>query len=482
MVKLEKLLFGGMIAGMTLGGTACSSNDKESNEEEKQKTEAGSQIKLSDYATVAEYNAALFESCRSDIKFALAFCENYYEYVYNDHPNYSGKWTTASGLTVLYSADGRHCTPVTPDTKVPTIEENSNYKDYYLTYDIWQGVDTNGKKLGFGFEDIVKVPMDRDKLVAACVLRFCIGGKAFQKSKFLEYLNAGKSGAELAKTLTGYRVDKGVLNRCYFFAAILAGKMQYSDLLDLRANGCYNFYWWETVVRDKDKNGNCYKVWNPKYNKWEWAVKADKDGFATWIFSDLDYKLKKAKQVTPPTKLPVAGGKTVFAENKLVKEIVPDYVWQDVSGNCKESKKDTVSFFDAYVAEFEQIRQKYSCSANNDSSYIAYQNGDYDKALEYGKLALDLASTNKQKGAATYNIGISYSAIGKYNKAVKYLQQSKSYNPRPATDEALKIAQDKKQERRKKAGLWTAGFALGFAGCAAARKRYVMNQQRQYRR
>ena len=286
------LLGAALVGGLSLGLKHCGTGDKDAKEP------ADSTEKR---ITDPYGNIELFENSRSDIKFALAFVENYYPYIY-----WCGEaWTTGHGLTVLYNADGTH-TAVTPDTKVPTLEQSDVYKGRYLTFEVLKDVKT-----------LVKVPMDENTLLAACVLRFCIGGKNFAKSSFLEQLNAGATGAELAKTLTGWRKQQGVPNRCYFFAAILAGKIDYSELLSLRAEGCYNLTWNDIFVYEKGE------------------PKMDKNGFCEWDFSKLQTNLAKAKQ---PRTVGLNLGKTkghINVKCERTKDIVPAYIWQEVSDNAR---------------------------------------------------------------------------------------------------------------------------------------------------
>jgi tetratricopeptide (TPR) repeat protein len=434
MAKLKKLLFVGGIAGLSLGSVSCSSDKENQDDSQGTKTE----VQVSDADKVVQDNVALFEASRSDIKFALAFVENYYPYIY-----WCGEaWTTGHGLTVLYNADGTY-KKVTKNTSVPSITESDVFKGRYLTHEVLPDI-----------KNCIKVPMDEPTLIAACVLRYCIGHNNFKKSQFVKQLNAGKTGAELAKTLTGWRKQEGVPNRCYFFAAIMAGKMQFSDLLDLRAEGCYNLTWKDIFVYGK--NGE---------------PKVDKNGFCEWNFEKLPANLRKAKN---PRVVPLNLGdkKQVRVNCCPTKEIVPDYIWQEVCEHCAGNKNTLL------VIDFNNT----NANEQNDISYIAYQNGDYKKALEAGKAALELAETNKQKGAANYNIGITYIEMGKYNKAIKHLQASDAFNPTNAAKEALKTAQDK-QASRNKTGR-RVGFVLGAGALAAAaygRKKYIAYQQRQVR-
>lgn len=457
MAKLEKFLLGTMlVSGLTLGAAGCSSKNKDSKEDKTETEAKNKEIKVSDYATVAEYNAALFESCRSDIKFALAFVENYYPYNYWD----GKRWTTGHGLTVLYNSDGTLIN-VAKNTNVPTLAESDVFKGRYLTIEVLKDV-----------KNCFKVPVDRNILVAACVLRYCIGGTEFKNSNFLKAVNAGEKGAELAKTLTGYRQQLGILNRCYFFAALLANKITFDDLLNLRAEGCYNLEIPEICKCKKNKDGSWKKITvmiKGKPHK-TFDFYKDKDNYCYWIFDNIDEKLKKAKKPRH-VNLNVGNEKYVGIDCKLVKEIVPDYVLQDVLKHTNTNQSKTISFADVLS------------NMANDSSYTAYKNGDYKKAVNAGKDALKVAVNNKQKGAANYNIGIAYTELGKYNKAVRYLEQSLAHNETKATKTALETAKQKQTERKKKHHKTAEKILLSAAvvGVAAyySRKTYFTTAQKQ---
>ena len=286
--KVKKFLLGGILLGSVAGGmTNCSADDNDqTTDSDTTKTEITPTKENED----TYGNIALFERTRSKIKFAMTFVENCYEYTY-----FCGEaWTTGSGLTILYNQEGTS-KEVTKKTKPVTLKE-SDIKNY------------------------ITVPMDENTLLAACALRYCIGGKNFKKSSFVKQLNAGKTGAELAKTLSGWRQQEGVPKRCYFFAALLAGKMSYADLLDLRTEGCYNLTWKDIFVYD-EKGENPIK---------------DKQGFCEWDFSKLKTNLQKAKQPRT-TVLTVLGKKgkktTVKVQCKLTKEVVAPYIWDEVSNN-----------------------------------------------------------------------------------------------------------------------------------------------------
>ncbi|MFQ6777783.1 MAG: glycoside hydrolase family protein [Alphaproteobacteria bacterium] len=302
--RLQKFLLGSiLVGGLAMGTAGCSHKQHDKDDNNKTKTEIPQQDKYG--------NVALFESSRSDIKFALAFVENYYPYIY-----WCGEaWTTGYGLTILYNPNGTY-NKVTENTIVPTLEKSDVYQGRYLTHEILPDI-----------KNYITVSMDENTLIAACALRYCIGSANFKKSVFLKQLNAGKTGAELAKTLTGWRQQSGVLNRCYFFAALMAGKISYADLLDLRAEGCYNLECSDMVVCCDGK------------------PKCDKDGFYEWDFSKIQENLAKAKM---PRNVCLNLGKKkghINVECQMVKDIVPEYILQEVNdkhcgkGDKKNGKK-----------------------------------------------------------------------------------------------------------------------------------------------
>lgn len=330
--KVRNFLFGSVLVG-GLVGTGVSSCSQNENDDGNKKNEQTNQDKYG--------NVALFESLRSKIKFSLAFVENYYPYTY-----YCGEaWTAGHGLTVLYNADGTY-ERVTENTPALTLEQSDVYKGRYLTFEVLPDI-----------RDLITVKTDENTLIAACALRYCIGRANFKKSKFLQFLNAGKTGSELAKALTGWRRQDGVPKRLYFFAALMAGAIDYSDLLDLRAEGCYNLTEQDIFVC---RNGNPI---------------TDKNNFCEWDFSKIEANLKKAKAPrTSVLKLKKGNKwKKVRVECKLVKDVVPEYIWQEVSNaSTKQGAQDDKTHTFEYimltalgVAGLAHARKKYLARNRN---------------------------------------------------------------------------------------------------------------------
>ncbi|MFQ6703807.1 MAG: glycoside hydrolase family protein [Alphaproteobacteria bacterium] len=301
--KVKKFLIGSaLVSGLLFGTHLFVKNKEDQDDKKRDKIE---NVK-SNTSRAAKHNKELFEKCRSKVKMSLIFVENDYAYVY-----FCGKaWTTGGGLTVLYNADGTYKS-VTKKTKVPSVENRDKYMGRYMTFEILKDI-----------EKYVKVPMDEKTMITTCVFRYCIGGKNFKKSKYLKYLNSGKTGAELSKTLTGWREQEGVLNRCYFFAALLEDKIKITDLLDLRCEGCYNLHLKDIVVYEDGKR------------------KTDTNDFCEWNFSNIEKKLEKAKKPRTIT-LNLANSKKVQVECELVKDVVMDYVLEDVKESSDKSHAAT---------------------------------------------------------------------------------------------------------------------------------------------
>ena len=77
--KLRNFLLGSiLVGGLATGVAGRSQKGQDKDDYDKVKTEVGSAKPQED----TYGNVALFESSRSDIKFALAFVENYYPYIY----------------------------------------------------------------------------------------------------------------------------------------------------------------------------------------------------------------------------------------------------------------------------------------------------------------------------------------------------------------------------------------------------------------
>ena len=480
-IRLKNFLFGtAMVSGFALGAASCSQKDKDNSTQ----TETTQQT----YSTYGDFKkrmqeltpqvmleTILAEGVELDDK---GLCKPYRKKLSDGTWD---KWTIGFGLTYL---DGE---PVTGNTRHITLKEAweksvnfyENEETYFFMWCYEIGIDslninTQEKALGLAsvmyntntscienkndkdhcnrnqkLRDLYK--MYGDTVTTDQVRAVFAQYPVKNNYSFCKALNGGTT-EDWANTLGNFCAEKGgIYWRRWLQGQIAMGNITYKDLLDLPIGSMYEF--WRIIGADKsalfDTNPDGSAVVNPN------GIKK----FKQWVKN-------------PVTKEGLPNNHTTVRQ--LLNSINPELVYQAEHGMFNPSD------LDIYFMDFEEIKHKYSCNAQNDTSYIAYQNGDYDKALDAGKNALQMAETNKQKGAATYNIGISYLAKGKYDKAKKYLTQSNAYNKTKAAEDALKSVQEKRQERNKKAGrdiclALTIGAAIG--AVANKRKKYIMQRQ-----
>jgi GH24 family phage-related lysozyme (muramidase) len=426
--KAQKILISAMLLGSLV---ACSPREDNGDQDEEQPT---TEVPAQDPVVQNDPygNIALFEASRRKIKFSLAFVENFYDYTF-----YCGKWAKGYGITVVYDENGKG-RDVVPGETCTMASANIDI-ERYLTFSSLKSI-----------REDVKVPLDENTLLAACVIQYCIGPSRFRNSYFLEALNNGAKGEELVKWLTIYRKDPGVVKRCYFFAAMVCGKMEFSDLLDVCAGGCYNL--WQSDILRCRTTGRTDNIKN---------IKKDADNCGIWNFDNLQQNLATVKK--PATEYVTIAlkpkKKTKKHECQFVKDIVPDSIWNDVSNGR------------ARIIEIPQdiiVQQMSICDQYNDTANIAYMDGDYETALQFAEAAYKIAQTNKEIGASTYNIGMAYLAMGKYERAVRYLKKSYEVNPTADAKKALDEAIPKRNANRCWAG---GGMFLGVLGLEAKRRR-----------
>ena len=207
-----------------------------------------------------------FSRCHDAIKTSLAFVENFADSTFTDGEGYP---TIGYGCTFYIDEKGVGNREISPVKKGDTItmEDAIVQKERYLKFKALPTI-----------QKCVKVPMDDATTIATYNFAYVIGENGFSKSKYLKALNEGKTGHDLARYLTGYRKQKGLLPRFYFMGALLEGKIKTSDFLALRAEGCYNLTPKDVCVTENGK------------------LKTDADGFAEFDFSKLEENLEKAKK------------------------------------------------------------------------------------------------------------------------------------------------------------------------------------------
>lgn len=238
-------------------------------------------------------HAQMFERCHDAIKVSLAFAENFADSAFKDG---EGVPTIGYGCTYYLDANGngsRETSPVKMDDKI-TMEDANTQKERYLKFEILKQVQEN-----------VKVPMDEETTIATYNFAYVLGSTNFKKSEYLKALNEGKKGSELARYLTGFRVQKGLLPRFYFMGALLNGQMKVSDFMELTAEGCYNLKAKDVCLYEKGK------------------LKLDEDGFAHFCYDRLPENIEQAKK---SRRSKACGGKKC----PQVKDILPQSVLDGV--------------------------------------------------------------------------------------------------------------------------------------------------------
>lgn len=485
MANLKKVFLGAMLTGgLVVGAPSCSSKDKNDKDNDKQKTEV--EAKKQNDTVFADFKACmapitpqamietiLTEGVELDNK---GLCKPYRKKLNNGKWD---KWTIGFGITQL---DGK---PVTKNTRHITLKEAWEksikfYEDDEAFFFMWcyeigmdnLNIDTKEKALCLASvlynsnSNCIENPNDTqnhcnrnaklrelyekygDAVTAEQVKALFAEYPISQPTSFGKVLNGG-SETEWANALGGFCAEGGgIYWRRWLQGQIALGNITYKDLLDLPMKSMYDF--WCVIGKQKSALFNTNKDGSITVNPS--ALKK----FKEWSKNPVD---KKGNKITR---------KTV---REIMNSIDPALVARAENATfTPSSKSKTVYFADV------------SARALNDSSYIAYKNGDYTKALKAGQSALKLATDSLQLRAANYNIGISYSATGKYNKAVRYLKQSLAYEETKLAQKALQEAQQKRDERsknrRKTAGKIALGFGLGFAGAVIARKKFLAQRQK----
>ncbi len=284
-IKARRWAVGVMLSTTVAGAVYMAFQISEKQEEKKARKEQLLQWKIEDPLG----HVQMFSRCHDAIKMSLAFVENFAEKAFEDG---GGVQTIGYGCTYYLDEKGngsRVANPVKKEDKI-TMEEADIQKERYLQFEVLKQIREN-----------VTVPMDEATMIATCNFAYVLGSTNFRKSEYLKALNEGKTGEDLARYLTGYRVQKGLLSRFYFMGSLLKGDMKVSDFMELTAEGCYNLKPEDVCVYDGGK------------------LKLDADGYAYFRFDNLKANIEKAQGIRYSA---ACGG------NKCtkVKEILPQSV------------------------------------------------------------------------------------------------------------------------------------------------------------
>ncbi|MBO7509118.1 MAG: hypothetical protein J6T57_02495 [Alphaproteobacteria bacterium] len=464
--------------GLMLSG--CSSQGSENQDEDEQATEAPAS-KKQEVAKFKDFKARmqtltpqimletiLAEGTKLDEK---GLCKPYQDS--------KGVWTIGFGLTQL---DGK---AVTQNTRHITLREAYEkaaafYEERETFFFMWcyevgidaLEIDTEGKAFCLASiiynscTNIIENPSDKqhcnrnaelralyaqygDDVTADQVAALFAKYPITAPTSFGRVLLNGGSTKAWANTLGGFTKEGGgIYWRRWLEGQMAMGNIKAKDLLDLPMGCMYDF--WRCIGHKKS-------ALFTKRRDGTWQVNPDAlVKFKEWVKNPVDEH-----------------GNTINRKTlrQLLNEMDPTFVTQIETGKFEPVQKtDTISFA---VAE-----QLHTCGDLNDSSLFAYRDGDYETALELAKAAYKIAQTNKEIGASTYNIGMAYLAMEKYERAVKYLRLSLAVNKTKDAEDALKEATQKRNSTRTK---W-AGYGLlgtgAFTVALIARRRSMMQRQK----
>ena len=236
-----------------------------------------------DKEAVKHHNAQVFDNSLNEIKTVLCFMENFSPKAFKDG---KGVPTIGYGCTYLLDENGRgnrEISPVKMGMQM-SMEECAEQKDRYLMHRVKNQI----------MED-VKVPLDKEHMIATTSFMYVIGPNAFKKSSYLKAMNDGIKGEELARYMLGFAKDKGVVKRNWFAAQIMSGKLKPADFLNFRTEGCYTLEMEDCCIMNGDK------------------VQRDENGLGTFLTDCFEDNIAKAKKQRS----------SVIGDCRLVRDVLP---------------------------------------------------------------------------------------------------------------------------------------------------------------
>ena len=186
--------------------------------------------------SVAEHNLNVFNAAFNDMICVIPFVEDYRRACYNDG---YGVPTIGFGTTIYLDKNGKKTGHVRYGDKTTPAKATEQVERYLKSV---------VKPL---FQKQVHVKMDNKTATTTAMICYLLGETKFKKSGFFQALNEGKTGAELSKELTIYRMQKGVICRNYVAALICEGIISPSDLLDLPIASCYSLNREDALVHNE---------------------------------------------------------------------------------------------------------------------------------------------------------------------------------------------------------------------------------------
>lgn len=250
---------------------------------------------------IAAHNKQVFLDNLNEIKATLCFMENFSDTTYLDG---NGVPTIGYGSTYFIDEKGKgdwSTTKVKEGMEI-SLKEADVQKEHYLKFRVLPQM----------IKD-VKVPLSAEEMIASSSFAYNVGPGGFKRSEYLKALNKGVKGKNLARCMFAAKKNNlGMVKRNLFAYYIMQKKVKVSDLLNMRAEGCYSLELYDCCATQG------------KGVKWE------KDGLATFREDNIAENIAKAKKKRTSRLGPC----------KLVREILPAKV---VNSILKKTQKQNVN-------------------------------------------------------------------------------------------------------------------------------------------
>lgn len=248
---------------------------------------------------IAAHNKQVFLENLNEIKATLCFMENFSDKTYLDG---NGVPTIGYGSTYFIDEKGKgdwSNSKVKKGMEI-SLKEADVQKERYLKF----------KVLPQMMED-VNVPLSAEEMIASSSFAYNVGPGGFRRSEYLKALNKGIKGKNLARCMFAAKKNNlGLVKRNLFAYYIMQKKVKVSDLLNMRAEGCYSLELYDCCATQG------------KGIKWE------KDGLATFREDNIAANIAKAKKKRISKLGPC----------KLVREILPAKVVKSVLEKAKQKQ------------------------------------------------------------------------------------------------------------------------------------------------
>lgn len=248
---------------------------------------------------IAAHNKQVFLENLNEIKATLCFMENFSDTTYLDG---NGVPTIGYGSTYFIDekGEGDWSTSKVKKGMEISLREADVQKERYLKF----------KVLPQMMKD-VKVPLTAEEMIASSSFAYNVGPGGFRRSEYLKAMNKGIKGKYLARCMFDAKKNNmGLVKRNLFAYYIMQKKVKVSDLLNMRAEGCYSLELYDCCATQGD------------------GIKWEKDGLATFREDNIAANIAKAKKKRISKLGPC----------KLVREILPAKVVKSVLEKAKQKQ------------------------------------------------------------------------------------------------------------------------------------------------